>query len=159
MTEDPPITDFVDHHRSDRAGRRSADRTKCEMHDFIVGRSDNCFDVIKQTIKDAAEKNDHRFEMFETRLQGYMTKWTVGVIILICSSILGVGGAFGLWQLKSVHEELIRLNQSIITQNQSISALATSVAIIATKQEGVLLRLEEIAPEHRELMEHMGRDK
>ena len=151
MAEDPPITDYVEQ-RAQKQGRRSADRTKCEMHDFIVDRSDNCFDVIKRTIKDENKKNDHRFELFETRLHGYMTKWTMGIIVLVCSAMLGAGGAFGLWQLKSVHEELVRVSYSI-------SVLNKSVAIIATKQEGVLLRMQQIAPEHKELMEHLGREK
>jgi len=156
---DPPITKSVDQRSKIKrskingveCGRRAEDRARCLMCDYYGEKNEAAFEIITRSIEKIDKKNDRRFELFEEKLRTYMTKWTMGVIVLVCSSVLGVGGAFGLWQLKSVHEELVRANDSILR-------LSNAVVVIATKQEGVLLRLEQIAPEHKELMRHLERN-
>lgn len=147
------IADFVERNKTNgvECGRRSQDKVKCLMCDYYSEKNKASFDSLTHALEKSDEKIDRRIERLESGLHAYMTKWTMGIIVLVCSGVLGVGGAFGLWQLKSVHEELIRANNSI-------SMLSSAVAIIATKQEGVLVRLEQIAPEHKELMKHLERN-
>ena len=132
-------------------GRRDTDKVKCVMCDHYADKNAESFSRITQALEKSDKKISHRFELLETRLHTYMTKWSMGIIVLVCSGVLGVGGAFGLWQLKSVHEELIRVNGSM-------SMLSKATAVIATKQEGIILRLEQITPEHKELMKHLERN-
>ena len=129
-------------------GRRETDNTKCGMCDFIAEKNDNCHDIIKRTIEKETSKNDQRFELFEQRLHTYMTKWTVGVIMLVCSAVLGGLLTIGLWQLQSVHESIAGINMGILSLNRTVTT-------IAVKQEGVITRLKEITPEHKMLMDHL----
>ena len=133
-------------------GRREADKERCGMCDFYGEKNTACFETIKRTVRDESKKNDHRFELFEQRLHTYMTKWTVGVIMLLCSAILGGLLTIGLWQLQSVHESITGINMGILLLNKSVTT-------IAVKQEGDLVRLKEIIPEHKELMDHMEDEK
>ena len=154
--KETPITDYIEQRSTGSPkGRREADKHKCGMCDFIMDKNDNCFEIIKRTMRDEAKKTTHQFELFDSKLQAYMTKWSTGIIISICSGVLGAGMIFGMWQLNNVHRELMRNHDGLAKISVSLAALKISVAEQGVKQEGVLSRLKEIAPEHKNLMNHL----
>ena len=152
MPEDNGISEFVEQRTK---GRRADDQKKCAMCDFITDKNDDCFSIIKRTMREETNKTEHRFEIFESRLESYMTKWAVGVIILVCSGLLGTGGAFGLWQLESVHQGQIRTNDSILALSESIAKIGTKQERMRFEIESIKAEIKKLMPEHRELMEHI----
>ena len=154
MTEkETPVVDYVEQRSTGSpAGRREADKHKCGMCDFMADKNATCFEVIKRTMRDEHKKNDHRFELLDAKLGTYMTKWAMGIIVSVATvSLMGLSG-IGLWLVERNHNELLKIPGSI-------SSMALEVTEIKVKQVGVLKTLEDIAPEHKELMEHLNRDQ
>ena len=143
MTDETPIG-YIEQRVAGNVGRRITDGAKCVMHDYLHAQNDHCLNMIKQTIKDEVNKRDDKFDLLESRLEQYMTKWAFGIIISICITLLGGLFGVGLWQISTLH--------------QGQTDLLRAVVEIGVKQQGVLDYLKRIEPEHQKLMDHMNHE-
>ena len=105
MTDEEKIESWVEQ-RGKATGRRDSDKAKCAMHDYLFSKNDDCFSYIKGEIKTEVGKRDHKFETLEHRLENYISKWALAMIVAICTSLLG--GMFGLavWEMRTLSGEM-----------------------------------------------------
>ena len=159
MTE--PITDFVDQ-RSKKSGRRDADGT-CTMHDYAFGKNDQCLSIIKETIKEEVDRRDHKLELLESRMEAFITKWSLGIMVTISSMFVGFIFGLVMWQMKSLKEDVTSIGEAWIRGNQivveSMNEITVEVTKMGIRQAGILSELEKLAPEHKLLMEHMRQQR
>ena len=152
------ITEWVEQ-RGKRPGRRDTDRNQCAMHDFMQNQNDHCFDIIKATIKEEVQRRDHKFEILENRLESFISKWALGMIVMVSITLLGGMFGFAVWQVKSLKENMdvfgVRMIELNMVAVKSLSDLNAKTTEIATRQEGIMNELEKLAPEHNLLMEHL----
>ena len=146
------MPEFVEQRNLEIIGRRETDRGQCAMHEFIFGKNDECLRVIKDTIRSENTRMENRLNLLEEKMQGYITKWAMGMIILITSSLLS--GMFGisLWQVNSLHDSMEEVTNRLIELNIKMTE-------VGVKQVGVIDYLETLQPEHKELMQHLERNR
>jgi len=133
-------------------GRRKTDYNTCAMHDYLQNKNDHCFDIIKATIKDEIKARDHRFEILESRLENYISKWAFGLIVVICLSLLGSFFGMALWQIRSVDEKMSVVSTAVIEMTKNIT-------LMSHNQQGMMRELESMGPEHKVLMDHLKDEK
>lgn len=163
MTDEEKIEGWIEQ-RGKTTGRRDSDKTKCAMHDYLFSKSDDCFSYIKKTIETEVGKRDHKFEALEHRLENYISKWALGMIVAICTSLLGGMFAMGVWEMRTLSgemklvagsvSELPRIVEDVKEVVKDVDVIKTAVTVIGAKQEGLIDELEKLAPEHKQLMEH-----
>ena len=147
MVDENDMVGWVEQ-RGKHPGRRETDRNQCAMHDYMANKNDQCFDIIKQTIKDEVQRRDHKFEVLESRLEGYISKWAFGLIVGISLSLLGSFFGIAMWQITSVDRKMSTISDSILEMTKSVT-------IMAHNQEWILKELNQLGPEHKDVMEHL----
>jgi len=145
------ITEWVEQ-RGSRPGRRDTDRNQCAMHDFMQNKNDHCFDIIKNTIKEEVLKRDHKFEVLENRLENFISKWSVGIILSVSVSLLGALVGIGLWQMQTMHQELAGISDQV-------TGVKLSIRELSVNQKRIYQQYEDLTPEHKRLMNHMQRSE
>ena len=150
MTGDEKKDELVDwvQQRGTEPGRRHTDRNQCAMHDYMKNANDHCFDIIKKTIKDEVTARDHKFELLESKLEGFISKWAFGMIVGICLSLAGTFVGTALWQISSVDKKMSAIAESILEMTKSVT-------IMSHNQDWMLQEIEKIGPEHIEVMRHV----
>jgi hypothetical protein len=113
MPDEKNVVDWVQKRGKD-PGRRKGDY-KCAIHDFVMEKNDSSFDAIRDTIRQEVDKRDHKFEILEQRLQNYITKWALGIIIAICTPLIGAMFGLTLWQMQSLKGDIDRVSEKVIT--------------------------------------------
>ena len=140
------MTDFNEKRDPNSRGRRKYpyhDGYECQMKEewavvkSVMRNLEECIRILKDGTKNEIRRVDHKFEVLEGKLNNYVTKWTLVIIIGIATTAAGTL----MWQLNGVNKMLL--------------ALTSTTTEIATKQRGVLHELEKLAPEHHELMLHL----
>jgi len=134
--------------RDERPGRRTSDRNQCAMHDYLTNKNDHCFDLIKESIREEVQRSDHKFEVLENRLEQYISKWSLGIIISISATVFSALVGFGILQMKTMHEELSGISNQV-------AALSSSIIELRVSQMQLYSNYEKLTPEHKRLMEHM----
>jgi len=137
-------------------GRRREDRHKCAMHDYLQNKNDHCFEIIKDTIREEVRARDRKFEVLEAKLENFISKWAVGMIILICTSLFGAFFGLGMWQFDNMHKQLTVMSQTMNRISHEVAIISNNQIGISNNQIGILKELESIAPEHRVLMQHLS---
>ena len=141
------------------AGRRGSDANKCAMHDYISNRNDHCFDIIKNSIKTEVQKRDHKFEVLESKLENFISKWSMGIIVSISVSMLGAIIGFGIWEIQTMRAEMGVISDKVTATtniiNNEVSNLKIEMLKSNVNQKGILTELEKLAPEHKMLMDHL----
>jgi len=160
--EKEDLTDWVQQ-RGKEPGRRKTDNAQCAMHDYLVNKNDHCFDIIKNTIKEEVRKRDHKFEVLESRLENFISKWALGIIILICLTLLGGMFTFASWQVKELGIDISKIKEKMVEINlvsvNSLASINLKVSEIAVKQNAIKIEIEKLMPEHEELMKHLILEK
>jgi len=145
--------------RGKKPGRRDMDGGQCVMHEYMFGKTDSCLDLIKQSIKDEIQKRDHKFEVLEHKLENFISKWALGIIVGISLTLFGGMFGFATWQMKELKSDMTVLGDKMVNMNMaskdSLTGLSFGVAEISIKQQYVLKELEGFVPEHKLLMEHV----
>ena len=158
MERDESVTDWVEKREQDY-GRRETDMHQCAMHDYLTNKNDHCFDIIKQSIKDEVQRRDHKFDVLEQRLEQYISKWALGMLISISITLFGGLLGFAVWEIQTMHKQLTDISEKVtntsVTLSSEVYQLKVSLSEMGKTQKGILHELEKIAPEHLELMEHM----
>ena len=151
VVDNGSVADFVE--KRDKAyGRRDTDTGRCAVHDFLHDKNDSCLAIIKNSIRDEVQKRDHKFEDLEARLETYMTKWAVGIIVLISATTLGGFASINLWQLDTLHTGQQTLTAAVMDLTKSVVVVGERQVSFDEKQKNVLKILEEIVPEHKRLL-------
>jgi len=157
---DREITDFVDQ-RSKSSGRRETDGT-CAMHDYAFGKNDQCLGIIKESIKEEVSRRDHKLELLESRMEAFITKWSLGIMVTISSMFIGIIFGLLMWQMKALKDDVNSIGKNWNEGNriavESMNKFTVEVTKMGIRQAGILIELENIAPEHKLLMEHMRKE-
>lgn len=146
------IAGWVEKRSEDVVGRRQNDAKKCSMHDYMFGKQDDCLAVIKSTIKTETAKFEHRYEMFDLKLEKFITRWALGIIgavVSFLSMIIVTGFA---WQFLALREDVKQVEVAIVAMNQTSVESMTELKL---KQAGVIKFIEGLEPEHQELMDFL----
>ena len=150
------MSDWVENRE---AGRRETDRYQCAMHDYLTNKNDHCFDIIKQSIKDEVQRRDHKFDVLETRLEQYISKWALGMIVSISITLFGGLLGFAIWEIQTMHKQLqdisVKVSATTNSLGNDVYQLKMSLTDMNVTQKGILHELEKLAPEHARLMQHM----
>lgn len=88
--------------------RRQEDRETCGAHSL--------FEYRIEEIKQANEK-------IESRLEKFVSKYTIGIIITICTTLLGVLLTIGILQLETINDQISNLSESIVELSKSVAVL------------------------------------
>ena len=146
------MEEFEEKRNLEVVGRRGSDRAKCAMHDFVFGRNEECLDLLTSTIRREVKRMEDKTRELEEKMQSFITKWAMGMIVVVTTSLLS--GMFGiaLWQVSTLHKGMENVTTRIIDLNVSLTEFRI-------RQIGVMEYLKKINPEHEKLMNHLDIDR
>jgi hypothetical protein len=160
---DENIAEWAEKRDAKSLGRRGGDNQTCAMHDYMFGKQDDCLRVIKDTIKIEVAKGEHRLELFDMKLEKYITKWALGIIGAVVGFLTMIIISLSAWQFLALRNDVQNFTVSAKQMNEDAVASLHQVDIklveLGYRQAQIIDFIESLKPEHKALMEFLGRQK
>lgn len=131
----------------DGPGRRDNDRYKCALHDTIEGRNLDCFNIVKQDIRDIKDQMRHHVgdanaimlehEREQSKsMKMYVSKWVLGILLTILITVMGTIMGFISNQVSDIHTDVKMIeNSTHIISGNVVKFRTIQEAVVENQKE------------------------